>query len=981
MTCSPCVESVPPDAFEYISALLRSQRLGDQVAHHRVVEAKEAAYAENKRPWPKAIRALLAERGIDQLFTHQALATDLIRSGRHVVVATPTASGKSFVYNLPVLERFLADPESRGLYLFPLKALAQDQLKAFNALTEHWPSAARPEAAIYDGDTSAWFRKKIRERPPNALLTNPEMVHLSICPHHELWAPFLAGLTYVVVDEAHTYRGVMGSHMAQVFRRFDRVCARFGAKPTYIFCSATIGNPHELARQLTGLDPTVVSESGAPQGRRHFVFINPHESPATAAILLLQAALHRGLRTIVYAQSRKMTELISLWVSERAKRYAGKISAYRAGYLPEERREIEAKLTSGELLAVISTSALELGIDIGALDLCILVGYPGSIMSTLQRGGRVGRSQRESVVALIAQEDALDQYYMRNPNEFFEKAPECAVLNPYNEVILARHLECAAAELPLPVTDPWLADPRVAAVAASLEAQSRLLRGADGATLFCSRKSPHRDVDLRGAGASYQISLVLPNGEELTVGHVDEARAFKETHPGAIYIHRGESFVVQELDFGGKTVRVAKQKVDYFTRVRTNKVTEILATYAQKTVWGARMGFGKLKVTETITGYEKRRVRGNALLTIVSLDLPELTFETEGLWFEIPSHAQQQVEKDFLHFMGGIHALEHAAIGVLPLLVMTDRNDLGGISTPMHAQLASPAVFIYDGAPGGVGLTREAFGLAEELFNRTLNSIEACPCELGCPSCVHSPKCGSGNRPIDKAAALALLRLIRASKPAPLEAPPGASPETPPAAPSSREERSMTPDTQNPKPVPGPLPRYAVLDVETQRSAAEVGGWGMAHRMRVSVAVLYDSVAEEYVTYEEERVPEMLERLEGYELIVGFNILRFDYKVLSRYTKKDLRSLPTLDMLEKVKERLNYRISLDNLAQATLNAQKSADGLQALQWWKEGKIREIAEYCRQDVAVTRDLYLHGREHGWLLFSNKAKQLVRAPVDW
>ena len=958
---------------EYVAALLRSDRLGDQVAHHRVLDAIPAVLAPNKRPWSKAIRELLAAAGIDELYEHQALATDLIRSGRHVVVATPTASGKSFIYNLPMLERFLADRESRGLYLFPLKALAQDQLKAFNALTEHWPAAARPEAAIYDGDTSPWFRKIIRERPPNVLMTNPEMVHLSICPYHELWAPFLAGLNYVVVDEVHTYRGVMGSHMAQVFRRFARVCRRFGANPTYIFCSATIGNPLELTRQLTGLDAVPVTESGAPQGRRHFVFLNPVDSPATAAILLLQAALHRGLRTIVYAQSRKMTELISLWAGQRARRFASKISAYRAGYLPEERREIEAKLSSGELLAVISTSALELGIDIGALDLCILVGYPGSIMATLQRGGRVGRSQRESVVALIAQEDALDQYYMRNPKEFFEKPPECAVLNPYNEVILARHLECAAADLPFDAADPWLVDPQVAALVATLETNARLLRSRDGKTLHAARRSPQREVDLRGAGASYQIVIANTNGDETTIGHVDQHRAFKETHPGAVYIHRGQSFVVQEIDFGSRSVRVARQKVDYYTRVRSNKVTEIMAIASEKAVWGTTMARGRLKVTETITGYEKRLVRGNALATIVPLDLPPLVFETEGLWFEIPLAVQQQLEKEYMHFMGGIHALEHAAIGIMPLLVMTDRNDLGGIATPLHPQLAEPAVFIYDGMPGGVGLTRLAYDQAPELFTKTYTVIASCPCEQGCPSCVQSPKCGSGNRPIDKTAALAILKLLRDVPPIPSKA---ACPLA--TLPEKKNFMTKTPAAQE---KPKVSVRYGVLDLETQLSAGEVGGWSAAHKMKVSVAVLYEAETEEFHVYEENRLPEMIEKLFTLELIVGFNLLRFDYKVLGAYTTRDLHTLPTLDMLDKVKERLGYRLGLDHLAKATLGAKKSADGLMALQWWKEGKLQEIIQYCKQDVAVTRDLYLYGREQGHLLFTNKAKTTVRLPVDW
>ncbi len=980
---------------EYVSALLASERLGAQVAHHEVLPAREAAYGDPKRPWPKALSGILAERGVRQLYAHQALATDIIRSGRHVMVSTPTASGKTFIFNLPVIEHCLADPDSRALYLFPLKALAQDQLKTFESMTAHWPKDARPRAAIYDGDTTSWFRKKIRDNPPSVLMTNPEMLHLSICPFHERWAAFLAGLSFVVVDEVHTYRGVLGSHMAQVFRRLQRVCARYGQTPTFVFCSATIGNPEELAKNLTGVDAALVDTSGAPQGARHFIFINPDESPAQAAIMLLQAALHRGMRTIVYTQSRKMTELISIWASQRSGRFKDKISAYRAGYLPEERREIEAKMHSGELLAVISTSALELGIDIGNLDLCVLVGYPGSIMATLQRGGRVGRSKQASAVALIAQEDALDQYFMRNPKDFFERPPECAVLDPHNPVILGRHLECAAAEMPLRDGEPWLQDTQAAAVAAGLEAKGSLLRSADGKEIYAARKRPHRDVSLRGTGSTFCIEIGGENakGKGTIVGHLDEHRAYKEAHEGAVYIHLGRTFVVESLDLATKTVRVIEQHVDYYTRPRGNKSTEIIEQQAQRTAWGTRVHLGRLRVTETVTGFEKRRVRGGNLLGIFPLDLPPLVFETQGLWIEIPLEAQRKAEDAFLHFMGGIHAMEHAAIGILPLLVMTDRNDLGGISTPMHPQVGMPAVFIYDGIPGGVGLSAQAYAKADDLLDRTLAVVASCECELGCPSCVHSPKCGSGNRPIDKAAAIFLLEQIKAL-PTPTE-------ENVIAYADNPDDKVQT-ETFTKKPVEGvsedsgPLKttpeiskertamsneHYGVLDIETQRSAKEVGGWNYPDRMGVSVAVLYDSATDSYESFLEDDVPGLIERLYGFDLVVGFNIKRFDYGVLKGYTKKRLTTLPTLDMLEKVHERLGYRVSLDNLAQATLDAEKSADGLQALAWWKEGRIEEITSYCTKDVELTREIFLYGRENGFLLFTNKAGQKVRVPVQW
>ena len=1004
----PDTDALPPgggagDVAEYVSALKASERLGERICHHRIIAAREAVYEEPVRPLSRAVRELLAARGIAGLYSHQARCCSLARAGRNVMAATPTASGKTLTYTLPVLEQMLADPDSRALYLFPLKALAQDQLRAFMELTAPLPESIRPTIAVYDGDTTPYQRGKLRKNPPRVLITNPEMLHLAILPHQETWATFLAGLSHVVVDETHTYRGVMGSHMAHVFRRLARVCARFGASPAHLFCSATIGNPGDLAGMLTGLPVEVVSESGAPSGRRHFLFVNPLEGTAHTAILLLKAALARGLRTIVYAQSRKMTELIALWASQKAGPLAARISAYRSGFLPEERREIEARMASGELLAVITTSALELGIDIGGLDLCILAGYPGTVMSTWQRGGRVGRTTRESAVILVAGEDALDQYFMRHPEDFFDRPPEDAVLNPDNPAILARHLECAAAEYALTPGEPYLASEAARREVARLMEAGRLLLDAKGERIHAARKAPHRDVDLRGAGGRYHVETL----DGASIGFMDEHRAFREAHPGAVYLHRGVSYVVEELSLSDRAARVAPRVVDYYTRPRGQKTTEILEVLHQGAAFGARVGFGRLKVTETVTGYERRKTRGGQILNIVPLSLPPLTFETEGLWYEIPRAAQDEAERRLFHFMGGIHALEHAAIGILPLLVMTDRNDLGGISTPLHVQLGRAAVFVYDGVPGGVGLTRQAFARAEELLTRTLSAITGCACENGCPSCVHSPKCGSGNRPIDKVAAQFVLESVIRSTPETSEpfdiasaevvtpAESGPSPGRPDSGPSGSsgtgvsawpkgvsgpEERAGQPPPCGPglTSTPG---RYVVFDLETQLSAQEVGGWHNASKMRVSVGVVYDSGLDDFLEFGEERVDELVNALTQADLVVGFNVNRFDYEVLRGYTNFRFSSLPTLDLLEHIKERIGVRLSLDSLGQATLGAAKTADGLKALAWWKEGRVDEITRYCRADVAITRDLYLFGRDNGYLLYRNKALKIVRCPVRW
>ncbi len=961
------------DIEEYVQSLKASKRLGGQVVYHKRIPERPATWGKPVDAWPGTIAQMLSDVDIQNLFAHQAQAVDLVRTGQHVVVATPTASGKTLIYNLMVMEKFLVRPDSKALFMFPLKALAQDQLRNLNKFTASL-EGRRPTATIYDGDTSAWHRKRIRERPPNVIMTNPEMLHLSFLPHHTRWASFFSGLETVVVDEVHTYRGLLGSHMSQVFRRLQRVCRHYGSAPVFIFNSATVANPNQLAEQLTGLEVRTVRESGSPKGKRHILFIDPIDSPAQTAILLLKAALQRNLRTIVYTQSRKMTELIAIWAGTQAGEYADRISAYRAGFLAEERREIESKLSRGELLAVISTSALELGIDIGDLDLCLLVGYPGTIVSTWQREGRVGRGGQESAMILIAGEDALDQYFMRNPEDFIQRSPEAAVVNPFNPNILARHVVCAANELPLSKNEAYMQAGGVAAAVDTLETEGELLRSGKGDQWFSSRKAPHRQVPLRGAGKSYTI-IGSSDGENK--GEIDGLRVFKETHPGAVYLHKGETYLVDTLDLETHTVSVTRAKVDYYTRARAHKHTEIMAIYDVKQVAGSRVSTGKLKVTEQVTGFDRWRIRGRKHIDRVPLDLPEQTFETDGIWFEIPSSIQTQAESRYLHVMGGIHAMEHAAIGMFPLIVMTDRNDLGGISIPYHPQIGTAAVFIYDGIPGGAGLCRQAFHRAGDLLDVTLKAIQTCPCESGCPSCVHSPKCGSGNRPIDKASAIFILKELLEN---------GQKSGVVPGN-SRRGEGTKEPASSAPMPVERSQSREAIMkrlgvfDLETQRSAQEVGGWHRADLMKVSCAVLYDAREQVYHEYLEKDMPRFIKHLQGYECVVGFNIKRFDYKVLSGYSDFDFRKLPTLDLLAEIHKQLGYRLSLDHLARVTLGSQKSADGLQALRWWKQGKIREIIDYCRQDVRITWEIYCFGKENGYLLFQNKAGNTVRVPVSW
>ncbi len=960
----------------FVQELKDSRDLVDNVVYHQVIPSRKQVTQKPLTSFPSELNSLLRDLSVSELYSHQAQALDNIRQGKNVVVSTPTASGKTFIYVLPVLEKILQKPSSKNLFIFPLKALAQDQLRNYRQQLQKI-DLDKTAADIYDGDTPQNKRSRIRSNPPNMLLTNPEMLHLGILPYHHNWGEFLSNLDHIIVDEVHTYRGIMGSNMAWVFRRLLRICRYYGANPSFVFCSATIGNPNDLASRLTSVKAKSINKSGAPQGKRHFLFMNSLEGAARCSIRILESALSKGLRTIVYSQSRKMTELIALWTSQKNKKYAHLISAYRSGFLPKERREIEDKMARGELLAVVSTSALELGIDIGGLDLCVLVGYPGSVMATWQRAGRVGRKLQDSAIVLIGHEDNLDQYFMANPQKFFQLPPEDAVINPYNSAVMKWHLQCAAKDLPLDVEESWLGQGNIASAVFKLEESGNLLRSANGNKLFSSRKNVHREVNLRGAGKSLNI-INKENSEN--IGSIDHYRAQKETHPGAVYLHRGKAFVIDELLPEEGLVTAYPEKVSYFTKPRSEKETEILECYYKKDLGTTHVALGKLRVTEKIIGFEKRKVKGQSLIAVDPLNLEPMIFETEGLWLEIPHWIQKNIEKEYMHFMGGIHALEHGMIGVLPLLVLSDRGDLGGISHPAHPQLQNAGIFVYDAVPGGVGLTKQAFAKSKSLLERVWESISSCTCDYGCPSCVHSPKCGSGNRPLDKQAALTILKILK-SKLTNKETNSVIQTWSYQAKSSSSSSRIANKQIVKTNQSNSTPLYYGVLDLETQYSANEVGGWANSHKMGVSCAVLFDSESGELKTYLEDGIKQLIQDLTKFDLIVGFNIQKFDYNVLRGYVDFNFRSLPTLDMLTEVHKRLGYRLSLDHLASITLDFNKQGNGLLALKWWKNGEMDKIISYCQEDVNITRELYLFGRKHGYLLFKNKAGNLVRLPVNW
>ncbi|HIJ77358.1 MAG TPA: DEAD/DEAH box helicase [Deltaproteobacteria bacterium] len=963
----------------FLKRLLNDRLRDFEIAHHAEFPAQPPIFGKLSSPLPEAIADALLKLGISALYSHQALALEHIRSGRHTVVSTPTSSGKSLIYNLAVAEALIRNPDRRALYLFPIKALAHDQLDSLQKFFAALPGSEGGcplTSCIYDGDTTPYQRAKIRQHHPNVLLTNPDMLHYALLAFHNKWEEFWKRLRYVIIDEMHTYRGIFGSHVAQVFRRLRRICRYYGSSPRFILLSATIGNPGELAGRLTGVPPdeiaVVSGVSGAPQAKRHFVFLRPVESriahsAGTAARLIVQAA-KAGLKTIAFTQSRKLTELVHMSVIEMDHGLRNKVSSYRAGFLPEERRVIEQKLSSGSLCAVISTSALELGIDIGGLDLCILVGYPGTVMTTWQRGGRVGRSGRESAIVLIPDQDALDQYIVNHPDRFLESRYENAVIDPFNSEILKAHLPCAAAELPICSSDEDFCEEKFSKALNELTSCGRLIQTFEGDQWICAASGPHRLIDIRSVGPSYTITTAS-NGQTSTLGKNEGIRALKECHPGAIYLHRGETYSVESLDLEKKLIHVTPANVPLFTRAVGNKETEILEGLASKPAGNFIIRMGRLRVTENITAYEVRRLFSHALISKNPLDLPPQTFETVGFWIEIEPILETKVRKAGLDFMGGIHAIEHALISMFPLFAVCDRNDIGGISIPLHPQIEKGAIFVYDGYPGGIGLAARGYDIIMPLIERTKELIASCGCSKGCPACIHSPKCGSGNKPLDKEAALDLLRYLSAEKNLGdnnLECEKTAPEVSCAPAKARRPYRDL---------------RIGFFDLETRKLAQEVGGWQNTHLMRVSVAVLHEVPADTFKVYREHEIQQLIEDLKGLDLIVGFNISRFDYRVLRAYTPFDLERLPTFDILGEIQKSLGFRLSLGHLAEKTLGRPKGGDGLQAVRWFRQGEWENLITYCTEDVIITRDLFYHGLEKGYLVYSDKSSRLLRIGTPW
>ena len=731
---------------------------GEELAHVELVPAREARFAPLPEGLHPRVRDALAGQGIESLYGHQAEAWEAAARGEHFVVTTGTASGKTLAFNLPVLDALAREPKQRALYLYPTKALAQDQLRALGSFR-----LPKLRAAIYDGDTPADRRWQVRKWA-NLILSNPDMLHVGVLPHHDRWGDVLSNLAYVIVDEAHVYRGVFGSHVANVLRRLRRLARVYGADPQFLLASATIANPGELGTRLLGIELRVIGDDAAPRAERTVALWNPpltdeelglRASALGEASKLMADLVERGLRTLCFAKSRRAAELIHRFTADRLGDDS-LLSPYRAGYTPAQRREIERRLLEGELLGVSATNALELGIDIGLLDCVISVGFPGTVASLRQQWGRAGR-RGHGLAVLVASEDALDQYFMREPRALLGRRVEAAILDHENPRVLDGHIRAASFEAPLDDRDrEVLGDAALERAAALPE-----LRRTDAGYVWAGRDYPAAHVSLRSTGPESFTVVDATSGAVL--GIVEQERAFSTVHEGAIYLHLGESYRVRALDLESRHAVVEPFRGGYYTQAKVETTTAIVEPYRNERKLGLDLSFGSVVVTDQVVGYQKKSIQTQESIELVALDLPETEFATEAVWFLPEPWMLEGIQRE-PRLLGSLHAAEHSLIALLPLWAMCDRWDIGGLSTNIHFQTGRPTIFVYDGHSGGVGITERGFEIFEGWAGDTAKLLHGCPCDHGCPSCVQSPKCGNLNEPLDKAGALRLLeRMLSAA--------------------------------------------------------------------------------------------------------------------------------------------------------------------------------------------------------------------------
>ncbi len=756
---------------ELLDRLLAGTAPGTEPLRHvEELPPRVAATAEWPAWVPEALRSRLAATGIDTPWAHQVAAAETAFAGQCVVVATGTASGKSLAYQLPALTGLLADDRNRVLYVSPTKALAGDQLRALTAL-----AVPGVRAATYDGDTPIDERDWVRAHA-NWVLTNPDMLHRGMLPGHARWAPFFRRLRYVVVDECHHYRGVFGSHVAQILRRLRRICAAYGSAPTFVLASATVASPAESATRLVGLPVTAVTADGSPHGATVFGLWEPpltalrgendapiRRSAGAEAGRLLADLVVEGARTLAFVRSRRGAEQTAL-TAQRLLANAGltelvsRVAAYRAGYLPEERRALEAAITSGRLLGVAATNALELGLDISGLDAVVLAGFPGTLASLWQQAGRAGRAGSASLVVFVARDDPLDTYLAHHPEAVFGRPVEATVFDPLNPYVLGPQLCCAAAELPLRPADlETFGGPAAEAVVADLVARGQL-RSRPSGWYWTARERP--SADIRGSGGPPVAIIEAATGS--LIGTVDAGAAHSTVHAGAVYLHQGQTFVVDELDLDHSAALVHPEDPDWTTSARDVTDIAVVRTDVSRRYGPVSVNFGTVDVSNQVVSYVRRQMNTGEILDELPLELPARDLRTRAVWYTVANDALAAAGINSADVPGAAHAAEHAAIGLLPLFATCDRWDIGGVSTALHPDTGEATVFVYDGHAGGAGFAERGHRTIAEWLAATRTAIASCECLTGCPSCVQSPKCGNGNDPLDKAGAVRLLDLVLA---------------------------------------------------------------------------------------------------------------------------------------------------------------------------------------------------------------------------
>ncbi len=764
---------------EIVNALKRKPRYKDRIEHIEVLTPRDPIYGVIEEELPQNIKDYLEKKNI-KLYKHQCAAMDYVRRGKNIIITTPTASGKTLAFDIPIFEKLFKYKSATALFLYPTKALSNDQLKVIKELESLTQIEVNP--SVYDGDTPAHKRPKIREHS-RIIISNPYELH-QVLPWHYKWQKFLSNLKFVVIDEAHRYRGVFGSNVAFLIKRMRRICDLYGSHPQFVLSTATLANPIEFGELLAGVKLELVSFDGSPKGKKYFVFYNPYFngvgelSSANETENLFFFYLKNNLQTLCFTASRKTAELIASWAKKDAEKsdpdLKGKISAYRAGYLPGERRKIENDLKNGNLTGVTSTNALELGIDIGSLDSVIISGYPGTVISTWQQAGRAGRGEEESIVTMVAFQNPLDQYFMKNPEMFFSRSHEHAIIDDSNPYIVSGHLLCAAAELPIKIEEDgkYLGD-NLGHILQALERQG-LLSDTPNGWVYSGKVRATEAVSIDNI--SSDIFKVICDGELIET--MDRSQAYREAHKGAVLLHQGETYVVTDLDLVNQKIEVKRDEVDYYTEAMKIVDIDIIKEINRKGIESFSVFFGEVDVSEEYIRYKIKKY--SEVIGSVPLNLPPLNFKTTGIWFTVPEYIKEKIwkerskDKDIKEklrgrsveglkievFAGALHGIEHSMIGIMPFHVMCDRWDIGGVSTIHHPETGKPTVFIYDGFEGGIGLTEKAFKLITDIMKMTYQLIRDCKCENGCPGCIYSPKCGNENEPLDKRGAILILEEI-----------------------------------------------------------------------------------------------------------------------------------------------------------------------------------------------------------------------------